>query len=120
MGSIIFSNGVSILVALVFVFVAARTLSRFIKNNHSPIVSEKAVVVRKYSETISNMIPTAADANGNQNMMPVTEETLYAVFYLDCGEEKVFAIGGDDYMDLVEGETVYVKYQGTRFLGFER
>ncbi len=44
----------------------------------------------------------------------------YVTFEVESGDRIEFAVRGQDYGMLVEGDTGRLSFQGTRFLDFER
>jgi hypothetical protein len=85
-------------------------ISRYIKNENSPIISTKAQLIRKKRDTHTN-----TDANG----VMTTDETLILVFGLDTGSELKFTVGGRIFRNVPEYEWGTLTFQGTRFLKFQ-
>ena len=93
-----------------FAIVVFMSISRYNKNENSPIISTKAKLIKKNRD-----INTNTDANG----VMTTNETLLLVFELDTGSELRFTVGGRIFRSIPEYEWGRLTFQGTRFLKFE-
>ena len=91
-------------------FIVFSWISRYIKNENSPVIATKARLADKKTD-----IHTHTDANGAMS----TSETLYLIFELDTGSQMRFTVGGRIYRHAPEGEWGTLTFQGTRFLRFE-
>lgn len=91
-------------------FVVFLSISRYIKNENSPIISTKAQLVKKKRDVHTN-----TDSNG----VMTTNETLILKFELDTGSEMEFTVGGRVFRNIPEYEWGTLTFQGTRFLKFD-
>lgn len=88
------------------------------KNNESPILDVDATVVTKRSDVSMHHHNTAV---GDDNHMTHSSSTYYYVtFEVSSGDRMEFAVRDTEYGLLVEGDRGKLKFQGTRYLGFER
>ena len=79
-----------------------------------------ARVVTKRQNTTRHSHPAAGDASGAHGFHSTTSTSYYVTFEVESGDRIEFAVRGQDYGMLVEGDTGRLSFQGTRFLGFER
>ncbi|MEA5051648.1 MAG: DUF2500 domain-containing protein [Oscillospiraceae bacterium] len=114
-------NLFSLLVRIVFALILSvilvmivRHLIEWKRNNDSPVETAGAKLVAKRSSMTLN-----THINGD---MPMTNSstTYYATFELDGGERREFRLRGRDYGLLVEGDEGLLRWQGTRWLSFDR
>ncbi|NRY63655.1 DUF2500 domain-containing protein [Clostridium beijerinckii] len=98
------------LIFFVFVaFIIFINISKYIKNENSPIISTKAKLIKKKRETCTN-----TDSNG----VMTTTEKLILEFELDTGSEIKFTVGRRVFKNVPEHEWGTLIFQGTRFLKF--
>jgi hypothetical protein len=99
------------LIFIVFLgFTIFSWISRYIKNENSPIVATKAQLVDRKSD-----LHTSTDANGAMS----TSETHYLIFQLDTGSQIELVVNGRIYQNVPELEWGTLTFQGTRFIKFE-
>ena len=92
-----------------------RGIGEWSSNNNSPIVDVEAIVVAKRQNTThSNHM-----AGGNQ-MHHSSSTYYYVTFELESGSRMELKVKGTDYGLLVEGDVGKLRFQGTRYLGFDR
>lgn len=108
---------VFILVIGVFVFAAVRMLRTWNKNNRSPRLTVPAQVAAKRAE-VSHHHHTNAGQNAGFGMTSVTR--YYATFEFESGDRMELAVDASEYGLLAEGDVGRLRFQGTRFLAFER
>ena len=96
-----------------FIYTAVTGLTTWHKNNQSPRLTVPAKVVAKRQNTTHHSHPAAGDAS-------TTSTSYYVTFEVESGDRMEFAVRGQDYGMLVEGDTGRLSFQGTRFLDFER
>lgn len=92
-----------------FVVVMIRSLAEWRNNNHSPRLTVPAKVVAK-----------RLNRTHHTNGMHHTSTTYYATFEFESGDRLELHLAGNEYGLLAEGDFGKLKFQGTRFLGFER
>jgi hypothetical protein len=104
--------GVGFVVILVVIVVGARKgIAEWADNNSKPVLSERARVVAKRSETSGNV---------NTNTGGNVATWYYVTFELPTRDRKEFSIRGKEYGMLSEGDEGTLTYQGTRYHGFQR
>lgn len=91
-------------------FIIFSMISRYVKNENSPVISTRAQLIDKKRDW-----HTHTDANG----ATMTDETLYLIYQLDTGSEMRFTVNGRIYRHAVAHEWGQLTFQGTRFLRFE-
>ena len=103
------------IVIAVFVLTIIKGIAEWSRNNASPRLTVDATVVTKRLN-----VSTYSNA-GTHSMANVNSTTRYYVtFEIANGDRLEFAVHGDEYGVLVEGDRGKLTYQGTRFLGFAR
>lgn len=102
--------GFQIIFFIFFAFIIFVSISGYIKNEKSPIISTKAQVIGKKRDVYTN-----TDSNG----IMTTNETLILNFELDTGSEMKFTVEGRVFRSIPEFEWGTLTFQGTRFLKFE-
>ena len=102
-----------VLVAVVIIVTAFRSLRQWHKNNHSPRLTVPATVVAKRT----SVTHFQGGSNGAQHH---ASTTYYATFQVESGDRMELSLSGQEYGLLAEGDTGKLSFQGTRFLGFER
>lgn len=96
-----------------FIFIAAKGISQWNKNNHSPRLTVPATVVAKRTNVSHH--------HHHNNMHHTTHSTTYYVtFQVRSGDRMELHVTGQEYGLLVEGDQGSLSFQGTRYLGFER
>ena len=120
--SIMFSI-VPVIVILGFIFVfgmmivsAVRSISTWNKNNQSPRLTVPAQVVTKRADVTHHHHHDAGTGMGHTH----SSTWYYATFQVDSGDRMEFAVSGQEYGMLVEGDRGSLTFQGTRYLSFER
>lgn len=84
------------------------------KNNNQPILIVIATLVSKRTD-ITNT------PNAIQDSISYTTTTnYYTTFEVETGSRLEFQINSLEYGLLIEGDYGKLKFQGTRYLGFER
>ena len=108
----IVSSLIFLVVIGMFIFIAAKGISQWNKNNHSPRLTVPATVVAKR---------TNVSRHHHNNMHHTTHSTTYYVtFQVQSGDRMELHVTGQEYGLLVEGDQGSLTFQGTRYLGFER
>ena len=105
---------VFVIVIGTFIVAAVRGISRWNKNNHSPVLDVEALVVSRRADVTSHM-------NHHDHMSTRHMSTRYYVtFEVASGDRIELAVNGSEYGLLVNGDYGNLTFQGTRYLGFER
>jgi hypothetical protein len=91
-----------------FTFGIVRALWRWNRNNNSPLISVPAEVVARRG----HYTPASGDSSSSTS--------YYVTFQVQGGERREMHLTGSQYGVLVEGDRGELKYQGTRYKGFDR
>ena len=101
--------------ALFFYFIV-RSISQFIKNENSPILTVPATVADMRRKTHHHH-----HNHGGTGMHHTTHSTTYYVtFQVESGDRMELHVAGYEFGMLIEGDRGMLTFQGTRYLGFER
>ncbi len=99
----------------VFIVTAVKGLSQWNKNNHSPRLTVPATVVAKRTNVSHH------HHNHGTGVHHTTHSTTYYVtFQVESGDRMELHMTGPEFGQLIEGDTGMLRFQGTRYLGFER
>lgn len=101
-----------ILVTGVFIAVFVKIIRQWGKNNASPRLTVPATVVSK-RQNVSHH-------HRGHDHMTHTSTNYYVTFQVDSGDRIELAMSGYEYGMLVEGDRGNLRFQGTRYQGFER
>lgn len=104
-----------ILMVIIFVIMAVKGISTWNKNNQSPRLTVYAVVVAKRSD-----VSYQHHSNADHTMYTTSSSTYYVTFQVESGDRMEFAVSGNEYGMLVEGDKGSLTFQGTRYLSFQR
>lgn len=114
---------IPMIVFLGFIFVIGRTIYSLVQkakvestNNNSPVLTVEAKVVAKRTD-ISHYNHNNMNSNTNYRS---SSTWYYVTFQVESGDRVEFKISGDEIGMLVEQDIGKLKFQGTRYLGFER
>lgn len=107
---------VFLLVIGTFVVTLVRGVGEWNRNNHEPRLDVDASVVSKRMSVSHHSHANA----GGAGMHVSTSTSYYATFQVESGDRLEFCVGGREYGQLVEGDRGRLRFQGTRYLGFER
>ena len=107
---------VFVIVIGMFIVIAAKGISQWNKNNHSPRLTVPATIVAKRTN-VSHHHHNHAGAG----MHHTTHSTTYYVtFQVESGDRMELHVAGHEFGMLIEGDRGMLTFQGTRYLGFER
>jgi hypothetical protein len=95
----------------IIVVMMAKNVAEWANNNRQPVLSAPARVVAKRSETSGNL---------TSNTGGMVSTWYYATFEMEEGERQEFQVPNRAYGMLAEGDKGTLRYQGTRYHGFER
>ena len=104
----VFAQMIFGLIVLVILGTMLSGILRWIKNNHSPLIRERAKVVNMRNSVRGNGGSHAAST------------LYYMTFELESGVRVELRLSGQEYGQLAMGDSGALSYQGTRYLGFER
>ncbi|HIT94661.1 MAG TPA: DUF2500 domain-containing protein [Candidatus Faecivivens stercoripullorum] len=97
-----------------FIVATVRGISRWNKNNHSPVLDVEALVVSRRADVTSHM-------NHHDHMSTRHMSTRYYVtFEVASGDRMELSVSGEEYGLIAEGDRGTLRFQGTRFLSFQR
>ena len=103
-----------VLVFGIIIFSIIKGIGQWSNNNKQPVLSVKAKVVTKRTQTSSS-----SSMNDNQPMH--SSSTFYHVtFEVESGDRMELQISGSEYGLLAEGDVGKLTFQGTRYKNFER
>ncbi|MDE7297748.1 MAG: DUF2500 domain-containing protein [Lachnospiraceae bacterium] len=104
---------VFLLVLFVIISNMIRGVGQWNRNNQSPVLNVLATVVAKREEVSYH--------HHHDNMaMGHSSTSYYVTFEVESGDRMEFRVSGSEYGMLIEQDFGSLKFQGTRFLGFER
>lgn len=92
----------------VFVFIFAKGISQWNKNNKAPRLTVSATVVAKRMDV----------SGGGEHSHAST--SYYVTFQVESGDRMELHLHGHEYGMLAEGDRGRLSFQGTKFLSFER
>ena len=106
---------VFVLVFGVILAVVIKGIVQWNRNNHSPVLHVRAVVVTKRI-SVSRHMHSGAD----HHAMHHTSTRYYATFQVESGDRMELSLSGQEYGMLAEGDTGILVFQGTRYKSFTR
>ncbi len=104
-----------VVILIIFIVMAIKGVGQWSKNNGQPVLIVTARLVSKRTDVSSSM-HTGSDSINHSH----TSTSYYLTFEVETGSRMEFYVNGNEYGILVEGDTGKLKFQGTRYLGFER
>ena len=107
---------VFILVIGVFIISIARGIGQWDKNNHAPVLDVEAVVLTKRTDVSSHM----HGGTGHTAAHHTYSTSYYVTFEVMSGDRMEFLVPDREYGMLVEGDRGMLRFQGTRYLSFQR
>ncbi|MVO99031.1 DUF2500 domain-containing protein [Paenibacillus lutrae] len=108
---------VFLLIAGLIIFSIIKAIGQWSHNNKQPVLSVYAVITAKRTHVSRRSNSNSNDSFSNSGS---TSTTYYATFEVESGDRLEFAISGQEYGQLMEGDTGKLTFQGTRYLGYER
>lgn len=105
-----------VFVITIFIFTAVKGIGQWQSNNKQPILIVPAQLITKRIDVSSHM-HNDGDGIGHSTS---SSTTYYITFQVESGSRMEFHVNGQEYGMLVEGDHGQLKFQGTRYLGFER
>ena len=94
------------------IFAIVRGVRQWNNNNKQPVLIVDALVVTKRTEVSHRHRSNDYYASSSTN--------YYVTFEVESGDRMEFNVSGNDYGVLAEKDFGRLKFQGTRYLGFER
>ena len=105
---------VFMLVIGTFIITAVKGIGQWNKNNNSPRLTVRAVVVSKRTDVSHH------HGRVNEHHHHHTSTSYYITFQVDSGDRMELHVTGHEYGMLIEGDRGMLSFQGIRYLGFER
>ena len=99
------------LVLGIFILSLVRGIRTYRKNNAAPVLTVQCRVVDKRMEVSHRM---------DGDALPHSFVRYYATFQVESGDRLEFAVEGQEYGQLAQGDCGRLTFQGTRYLGFRR
>ena len=96
------------------VSILVKGFTQYKRNNASPDLTVNCTVVTKRTEVSHH------HHHHDSHMHVSTSTTYYATFQVESGSRMEFAVSGQEYGLLVEGDRGNLTFQGTRYLGFQQ
>lgn len=106
---------VFVIVIVTFIVTFVRGISRWNRNNHSPVLDVEATVVSRRTDVSSHI-----HHDGNDMSHRHLSTNYYVTFEVASGDRMELTVSGQDYGMMVEGDRGTLRFQGTRFLSFQR
>ena len=106
---------VFVVVLSIIIVTAAKGLSQWNRNNHSPQLTVEAALIAKRL-AVSHHHHGGTDGMSHSS----NSTTYYATFEMESGDRLEFHVPGQEYGMLVEGDQGKLTFQGTRYLSFQR
>lgn len=120
-------NMVSLLISIVFlIFIAifvinlVKGVGQWNKNNNLPKLDVDAIVVVRRENISKTKHAVAGDISGAHGYHHITSRTYFVTFQVTSGDRMEFKVNETEYGMLTEGDSGKLRFQGTRYLGFER
>lgn len=103
------------LVIFIFIIVTVlKGLGQWNRNNQAPVLNVLATVVGKREDFRHH------HHSGHSNMVTAGSTNYYVTFEVESGDRMEFLVSGREFGLLVEQDFGTLRFQGTRYLGFER
>lgn len=96
---------------------AIRGMAEWSNNNKQPVLDVDCKVVSKRVNVSRNSGHHDADGHYHGGS---SSTTYYVTFEVNSGDRMELVVGGRDYGMIAEGDCGTLKFQGTRFLEFNR
>ena len=109
-----------ILIFIIIVFTFVKGIATWFKNNNSPRLTVSARIVAKRQNTTHNNQPNAGDISVAHGFHTISSTSYYVTFQVDSGDRMELSVSGSEYGVLAEGDKAQLKFQGTRYLTFDR
>lgn len=110
---------VFMLIIAVFLIVIVKSIGQWDKNNHSPRLEVEAKVISKRQEVSEHRHANAGDVTGAHGYHTTVSTSYYVTFQVASTDRMEFSVSGGEYGRIAEGDYGKLRFQGTRYLGFE-
>ena len=102
----------------IFIFVAVRGISRWNKNNNSPLLTVPVLVAAKRIDVTRR--GNSGYMNGSNGYYTTSSTWYYVTFQVESGDRMEFLVDGTEYGKIAEGDRGDLSFKGTRFISFVR
>lgn len=100
-----------------FVVSAVKGVNEWSSNNKQPILDVKCIIISKRSETIRHAGHTSANGMHHSGG---SSTSYYVTFEFESKDRMEFSVSGKEFGLIAEGDIGMLKFQGSRFLEFNR
>ena len=113
----VFITIIFIVVISVFIVSIVKGVKQWSYNNAQPVLIVEAEVVSKRTDV---SVSHHHHSNEHAHHHTSTSTSYYVTFQVESGDRIEFSVTGREYGQLIERDKGKLKFQGTRYLGFER
>lgn len=103
----------------IIIFTIIRNLRQWNYNNKQPVLIVDALVISKRTH-VSRRHHHHGHGHGHGHMHSHSSTSYYVTFEVESGDRMELSVNGSEYGLLAEGDAGRLKFQGTRYLGFDR
>lgn len=103
-----------VVIISMFIITAIKGVKQWNYNNAQPILTVDAEVVSKRADVSHH------HHNNNNHTSHHSSTSYYVTFQVESGDRMEFHVPDREYGQLIERDRGKLKFQGTRYLGFER
>lgn len=106
------------IIIIMFIVQIVRGIGQWNKNNQSPVLDVAAIVLTKRTDVSSDM-----HMHGGTNHSAAHHSystSYYVTFEVASGDRIEFLVPDREYGMLAEGDRGILRFQGTRYLSFQR
>lgn len=97
------------------IFSVARSVGQWSRNNKQPVLAVRARIVSKRTQ-----VSHSHYHHDNDSFHDSMDTSYYVTFEVESGDRMEFNVSGSEFGMLAEEDVGSLKFQGTRYLGFER
>lgn len=96
------------------IFSVVRSIGQWSRNNRQPVLHVRSRIVSKRTNVSHH------HHMDNDSLHDHTDSTYYVTFEVESGDRMELRVSGMEFGMLAEEDIGTLKFQGTRYLGFER
>lgn len=104
----------------IIAFSAIARIRTWNQNNNSPRLEVDVKVISKRMDVRHHTYTNGNDFTEVHGHYTTASTTYYVTFEVESGDRMEFELEGTEYGMMVEGDRGKLKFQGRRYLGFER
>lgn len=101
-------------IVVMIIFSLVKGVSQWSYNNKQPVLTVSSRVVSKRTHVSHHQ------NNTNGEFQNTSSTTYYITFEVESGDRLEFKVDGREFGQLAEGDEGMLKFQGTRYYGYER